>query len=393
MAEKIGNVWVFIEQEGGKIADVSLELVCKGRELAAQLGVKTEALLLGDKLEKCVDTLYSYGCDTVYLAEDPRLEPFTVLPYAKVIMDLIREHKPNILLFGATLKGRELAPRVASEKLGGLTADCTQLRIDDFEDKKNNKSYTNKLMQIRPAFGGNIIATIVNTWDDPQMVTVREGVMKMDAPDPSRKGKLVRVKPQITDAETVVKVLERVRADKEVDLKGAQIIVSGGYGVGSKANFKLIYDLAEALGGEVGASTCYTGSTKKFSQCKACCDDTCPSGYSLTMPDGCYDTATTECGTTCYKEKSCCYEVETGKQVYGSCYCHPNSYWYPIDGYSICCSISYTIYYNDGRTESGDELRNCGGDERDPSSCDRIIAGNCSYMEGREMPVYETICD
>lgn len=254
MAEKIGNVWVFIEQEGGKIADVSLELVCKGCELAAQLGVKTEALLLGDKLEKCVDTLYSYGCDTVYLAEDPRLEPFTVLPYAKVIMDLIREHKPNILLFGATLKGRELAPRVASEKLGGLTADCTQLRIDDFEDKKNNKSYTNKLMQIRPAFGGNIIATIVNTWDDPQMVTVREGVMKMDAPDPSRKGKLVRVKPQITDAETVVKVLERVRADKEVDLKGAQIIVSGGYGVGSKANFKLIYDLAEALGGEVGAS-------------------------------------------------------------------------------------------------------------------------------------------
>ena len=254
MAEKIGNVWIFIEQEAGKIADVSLELVCKGRELAAQLGVKTEALLLGDNVEKCVDTLYSYGCDTVYLVEDKRLEPFTVLPYAKVVIDLIRAHKPNILLFGATLKGRELAPRVASEKLGGLTADCTDLRIDDFEDKKNNKSYTNKLMQIRPAFGGNIIATIVNTWEDPQMVTVREGVMKMDAPDPSRKGKLVRVKPELSDAETVVRVLERVRADKEVDLKGAQIIVAGGYGVGSKANFKLVYDLAEALGGEVGAS-------------------------------------------------------------------------------------------------------------------------------------------
>ncbi len=254
MAEKIGNVWVFIEQEAGKIADVSLELVCKGRELADQLGVKTEALLLGDNVAGCVDTLYSYGCDTVYLVEDARLEPFTVLPYAKVIMDLIREHKPNILLFGATLKGRELAPRVASEKLGGLTADCTELKIDDFEDKKNNKSYTNKLMQIRPAFGGNIIATIVNTWDDPQMVTVREGVMKMDAPDASRKGEVIRVTPQLSDAETVVKVLERVRADKEVDLKGAQIIVAGGYGVGSKANFKLIYDLAEALGGEVGAS-------------------------------------------------------------------------------------------------------------------------------------------
>ena len=254
MAEKIGNVWVFIEQEGGKIADVSLELVCKGRELAAQLGVKTEALLLGDKLEKCVDTLYSYGCDTVYLAEDPRLEPFTVLPYAKVIMDLIREHKPNILLFGATLKGRELAPRVASEKLGGLTADCTQLRIDDFEDKKNNKSYTNKLMQIRPAFGGNIIATIVNTWDDPQMVTVREGVMKMAEPNPAATGTIVRVNVALTEEETVVKVIERIRQEKTVNLKGAQIIVAGGYGVGSKENFQLIRELAQVLGGEVGAS-------------------------------------------------------------------------------------------------------------------------------------------
>ena len=254
MAEKIGNVWVFIEQEAGKIADVSLELVCKGRELAAQLGVKTEAVLLGDNVAGCVDTLFAYGCDNVFLAEDSRLEPFTVLPYAKVIMDLIRAHKPNILLFGATLKGRELAPRVASEKLGGLTADCTDLRIDDFEDKKNNKSYTNKLMQIRPAFGGNIIATIVNTWDDPQMVTVREGVMKLDEPDFGRKGTVTPVEVKLTDAETVIKVLERVRADKEVDLKGAQIIVAGGYGVGSKANFKLIFDLAEALGGEVGAS-------------------------------------------------------------------------------------------------------------------------------------------
>ncbi len=250
----MGNVWVFIEQEGGRIADVSLELVCKGRELADQLGVKTEAVLLGDKLEGCVDTLYSYGCDTVYLAEDARLEPFTVLPYAKVIMDLIKAHKPNILLFGATLKGRELAPRVASEKLAGLTADCTSLAIDDFEDKVNSKSYKDKLMQIRPAFGGNIIATIVNTWDDPQMVTVREGVMKMGEADAKRKGKVVKVPVNLSDVETVIKVLERVREDKLVDLKGAQIIVSGGYGVGNAANFKLIRDLAEALGGEVGAS-------------------------------------------------------------------------------------------------------------------------------------------
>ena len=254
MSEKRGNVWVFVEQEAGKIASVSLQLVSKGRELADRLGVKLEAVFLGDKLENAVPELFHYGCDKVFLAEDPRLEPFTVLPYAKVIMDLIRAHKPNILLFGATLKGRELAPRVASEKLAGLTADCTDLQIDDFEDKKNGKSYTDKLMQIRPAFGGNIIATIVNTWDDPQMVTVREGVMKLGEPDTSRTGEIEKVDVALTEAETVIKVLERVRADKEVDLQGAQIIVAGGYGVGSKENFKLIYDLAEALGGEVGAS-------------------------------------------------------------------------------------------------------------------------------------------
>ena len=251
---KIGNVWVFVEQEGGKIADVSLELVSRGVELAQKLNVKVEAVLLGDKVAHCADTLFSYGCSTVFLAEDPRLEPFTVLPYAKVIMDLIKEHKPNILLFGATMKGRELAPRVASEKLAGLTADCTDLQIDDFDDKVNKKFYTNKLMQIRPAFGGNIIATIVNTWDDPQMVTVREGVMKVSEPDKSRKGKIVKVPVALTAQEMVVKVIERVRQEKSVNLKGAQIIVAGGYGVGTKANFKLIHDLAATLGGEVGAS-------------------------------------------------------------------------------------------------------------------------------------------
>jgi electron transfer flavoprotein alpha subunit len=254
MSDKIGNVWIFIEQEGGVIADVSLELVSKGRELAQELGVKTEAILLGDKLSSCVDKLYHYGCDTVIMAEDKRLEPFTVLPYAKVLMNLIKEHNPNILLFGATYKGRELAPRVASEKLAGLTADCTELRIDDFDDKVNKKSYKNKLMQIRPAFGGNIIATIVNTWDDPQMVTVREGVMKMNDPDTSRKGKLIKVIPEISADDTIIKVIERIREEKAVNLKAAPVIVAGGYGVGSAENFKLISDLAEALGGEVGAS-------------------------------------------------------------------------------------------------------------------------------------------
>ncbi len=254
MSQTRGNVWVFVEQEAGVVANVSLELISKARELADRLQVKVEALLLGNDVAKVAPQLFAYGCDKVLLAEDPRLEPFTVLPFARVIMKLILERHPNILLFGATLKGRELAPRIASEKRAGLTADCTDLKIDDFEDKKNNKSYTDKLMQIRPAFGGNIIATIVNTWDDPQMVTVRPGVMKLSEPDFDRQGEIERIAVELDATDTVVKVLERIRADKEVDLQSAQIIVAGGYGVGSKENFKLIRDLADALGGEVGAS-------------------------------------------------------------------------------------------------------------------------------------------
>ncbi len=254
MSQKIGNVWIFIEQEGGKIANVSLELVSKGRELANRLGVKTEAVFIGNNLEGAVNTLYQYGCDTVYLSEDPRFEPFTVLPYARTLVSLAKEHRPNIVLFGATPKGRELGPRVASMLLCGLTADCTDLKIDDFDDKINNKSYKDKLMQIRPAFGGNIIATIVNTWQDPQMVTVRPGVMKMNEPDKSRKGKLVKVKADIAPEDMVIKVIERVQKAKEIDLQAAPIIVSGGYGIGGKDNFKLIYDFAAAIGGAVGAS-------------------------------------------------------------------------------------------------------------------------------------------
>jgi electron transfer flavoprotein alpha subunit len=254
MSANIGNVWIFIEQEGGKVANVSLELVSKGRELADRLKVNTEAILLGHGCGDAAKTLIQYGCDRVFLVEDPRLEPFTVLPYAKAIVGLVREHTPNILLFGATPIGRELAPRVASTLLAGLTADCTDLRIDDFEDKVNKQSYRNKLMQIRPAFGGNIIATIVNTWDDPQMVTVRPGVMKLAEPNPKRKGEIVKVKPALTEAETVVKVIERVRQEKSIDLQAAPIIVAGGYGVGTKQNFALIAELAKTLGGSVAAS-------------------------------------------------------------------------------------------------------------------------------------------
>ncbi len=254
MEQKKGNVWVFIEQEEGVIAGVSLELVSKARELADRLKVDVGAIFIGDGLGGEVKTLYHYGCDSVYLAENAGFEPFTVLPYAKCIVEAAREHKPSILMFGATPKGRELAPRVASTLLAGLTADCTDLQIDDFDDKVNKQQYTDKLMQIRPAFGGNIIATIVTTWEDPQMVTVRPGVMKLGKPDRKRKGKLVKLDCDITKKESALKVIERLRKDKDVDLQSSQIIVSGGYGVGSRENFQLIRDLAKALGGEVGAS-------------------------------------------------------------------------------------------------------------------------------------------
>lgn len=256
MASKKGNVWIFIEQEAGDIADVSLELICKGRELADKLNCKLEAVILGNKLnkKKSIDPLYHYGCDTVYQVEDPALEPFTVLPYAEALTNLVNKHKPNILAFGATLKGRELAPRVASKTLSGLTADCTALEIDNFVDKLTKQEFHNKLMQIRPAFGGNIIATIVNTWEDPQMVTVREGVMKMTSPDTSRTGEAIKITPEISEESKIVKVLKRITEEKSVDLKKSQVIVSGGYGVGSKENFKLLEDLAETLGADIGSS-------------------------------------------------------------------------------------------------------------------------------------------
>ena len=254
MTQKLGNVWVFVEQDEGKIADVSLELVCKARELAKQLGTKAEAILLGEKVEKLATILHEYGVDNVFLGDHAALKHYTALPYTKVIVDLVKAKKPNILMFGATHVGRSLAPRVASTLCAGLTADCTNLKIDDFEDKTTKQVLKNRLMQIRPAFGGNIIATIANSWEDPQMVTVREGVMKMDAPEKGRKGSVTPIAVSLTDADQVVTIIERFKAEKTVNLKGAQIIVAGGYGVGSKANFDLIQQLADVLGGGVGAS-------------------------------------------------------------------------------------------------------------------------------------------
>jgi len=250
----IGNVWVFVEQDAGEVADVSLELVCKARELAAELNVSTEGVLLGSDVGAIPALLHEYGCDGVLVADDPRLARFSAVPYTKVIVDLVREHKPNIFAFGATPVGRALAPRIASTLLAGLTADCTDLRIDDFEDKASKRVLRQKLMQIRPAFGGNIIATIANSWEDPQMVTVREGVVPLGERQVGRDGTVTPVEVNLADEDLLVQVVDRFKQASKVNLKNAQIIVSGGYGVGSRENFDLICNFAEVIGAQVGAS-------------------------------------------------------------------------------------------------------------------------------------------
>jgi len=254
MAEE-SKVWVFAEVEEGKIANVSLELATKAHELAAQLdGGRVGAILLGDGVAALGDTLFAHGCDDVYLAENAAFKTYTTLPYAWVITRLISREKPQIVLFGATNTGRDLAPRVASQLGAGLTADCTDLKIGEHTDAGTQKTYQKLLYQIRPAFGGNIIATIVTPDTRPQMATVRPGVMHLGRMQPGRKGNLVRFKESPPAETLVVKVLEEFTAPRKVNLGGAKVIVSGGAGVGSKENFALIRELAHVLGGEVGAS-------------------------------------------------------------------------------------------------------------------------------------------
>ena len=250
----MNNIIVYCETDNGALCDVSLELMTKARDLAGSLSCNVEALLIGHNVAGLADTLYKYGASVVHLADDPRLEFYRTLPYAALTIALFKEQKPQIALFGATSVGRDLAPRVSSALHSGLTADCTSLEIGDHQDKE--KEYKNLLYQIRPAFGGNIIATIINPECRPQMATVREGVMKKEALETAVNGTISRmdVNSILKDSDFVVQILEREIEEKKIDIKGAQIIVAGGFGVGSKENFQLIYDLAKVLGGEVGAS-------------------------------------------------------------------------------------------------------------------------------------------
>lgn len=249
-----GEVWVFAEQEVGRLSDVPLELMSKGRELAETLGVPLAAVLIGSSVENLTATLIAHGADKVYLVQDARLAHYQATGYCQALCELITQHCPQICLYGATAIGRDLAPTVASAMKCGLTADCTDLQIGDHTPPGTSDVHRNLLLQIRPAFGGNIIATIVNYDRWPQMATVREGVMPLAKPDASRRGQVIRCPANLNGLALPLDILETHRQAKKVNLKAARIIVSGGAGVGSKENFRLVWDLANCLGAAVGGS-------------------------------------------------------------------------------------------------------------------------------------------
>ena len=253
----MNSVFVYCELEGTQIQDVSLELLTKGRELATTLGVKLEAICIGSGISGVVEReVMPYGVDRVHVFDDPRLAPYTSLPHTAILVNLFKQEQPQICLMGADVVGRDLGPRVSSALTSGLTADCTRLEIGSHEDKKSGKVYDNLLYQIRPAFGGNIVATIVNPDHRPQMATVRSGVMRREILDANYVGEVVKhnVADYVDDSDFVVEVLDRhVQAAKN-NLKGAPIIIAGGYGMGSKEGFDMLYDLAREIHAEVGAS-------------------------------------------------------------------------------------------------------------------------------------------
>ncbi|MBP5246501.1 MAG: electron transfer flavoprotein subunit alpha/FixB family protein [Fibrobacter sp.] len=258
----MNNVFVYCEIEGKTVVDVSLELLSKGRKLANTLGVQLECICAGSGLEGIEKQVLPYGVDKVHVFDAEGLFPYTTNPHTALVVNLFKEEKPQICLLGATVIGRDLGPRISSTMHSGLTADCTELEIGSFDmtsvvdGKTEKKHYENQLYQIRPAFGGNIVATIVNPEHRPQMATVREGVMKKEVVDPNYKGEVIKhdVAKYVPETEYVVKVLERHVEKAKHNLKGAPIVVAGGYGMGSKENFDMLFELAKELHAEVGAS-------------------------------------------------------------------------------------------------------------------------------------------
>jgi electron transfer flavoprotein alpha subunit len=264
------NVWVFAEQRGGKIMNVALELIGEGRRLAREIGPDTKvyAVLVGDQVFGLAQECFEYGADGVYVIEDGLLGKYTTDGYTKVIADLVSERKPEIVLFGATHIGRDLAPRVAARCGTGLTADCTRLDVKvssyiEYADKYTTQdtsdldpaSEDKGLKQTRPAFGGNLMATIITPNTRPQMATVRPGVMTRRERNAAAAGETVKVAPRLSAADIRIEVVDVVKSAKEiVSLTDADIICSGGRGLGNSEGFKLIESLAEKVGGVVGSS-------------------------------------------------------------------------------------------------------------------------------------------
>ncbi len=258
----MNSVFVYCEIEGTEVKEVSKELLTKGRKLANTLGVDLECIVAGSGLDGVEHQVSKYGVDKVHVFDAEGLFPYTSNPHTALVVNLFKEEKPQICLMGATVIGRDLGPRVSSALRSGLTADCTELEIGDFDMKKNvggevkDFHYEKQLYQIRPAFGGNIVATIVNPDHRPQMATVREGVMKCEVLDENYHSEVIRhdVAKYVPETEYVVKVLERHVEKARHNLKGASIVVSGGFGVGSKEGFNTLFELAKELHAEVGAS-------------------------------------------------------------------------------------------------------------------------------------------
>ena len=247
--EEYKGVFVFAQQVDNELNGIAFELIGKGKELAKDLGTEVTAMLLGSDIKGLADELAAYGADKVIVVDDLELKDYRTEPYAHAISSIINEFKPEIVLVGATAIGRDLAPRVSARVKTGLTADCTVLEIGDF------KGEPNQLLMTRPAFGGNTIATIACPETRPQMATVRPGVMQKNEKVEGAKANVVEFNPGFTPDNKYVEILEVVKAVTDtVDIMDAKILVSGGRGVGSKENFKLLEDLAEALGGAVSCS-------------------------------------------------------------------------------------------------------------------------------------------
>ena len=252
-----GEVFVYIELEGCEVREVSQELLTKGRKLANELKVELHAVAIGTGIKgKVEEQILPYGVDKLWVFDGEGLFPYTSAPHTDIVVNLFKEEHPQICLMGATVIGRDLGPRVSSSLTSGLTADCTQLEIGPYEDKKSGKTYENLLYQIRPAFGGNIVATIVNPDHRPQMVTVRSGVMQKAVYEGSCLKEVVypEVGKYVSPEAFVVKVLDHHVEAAKHNLKGTPIVVSGGYGVGSKEGFDMLFELAKLLHGEVGGS-------------------------------------------------------------------------------------------------------------------------------------------